>query len=403
MEDKLKRKESESKLAYFKRITDNKTIYDLDYSEWGELIVGEKKYSSENCRKAYYMIKPLLAQLDLEEINKLPKNKIDEVSELIGELDVKKMEVKNKTSQLNKIKRNFVKSIEISNDIKECLLENIDNFPKFDYEMIQSNDNKLLINLGDIHVGYCIENYNGNYYNYEIAKRRLERVISETKKYCDTYNITDVYIVNLGDVVENCYMRNTNQAYECEFNFSEQIVKATQLLFGFANAIAEFANVEFYSVGGNHNRLSQKDMNIEGDNVNVIINENLKTFIDLSENKRIHINDIDYKDDSVAFTINNTKIKAFHGDNRVMEEKKLYDSECSIDHIEYDLILRGHFHNFKFISQNNGIVLTNGCLFGGNPYSVKRMGCFSKASQSIVVIGSNGIENIKNIEVQEII
>jgi hypothetical protein len=86
-----------------------------------------------------------------------------------------------------------------------------------------------------------------------------------------------------------------------------------------------------------------------------------------------------------------------------MEEKKLYDSECSIDHVEYDLILRGHFHNFKFISQNNGIVLTNGCLFGGNPYSVKRMGCFSKASQSIVVISNNGIENIKNIEVQDII
>jgi hypothetical protein len=43
-------KEGESKLAYFKRITDNKNEYDLDYAEWGELLVGERKYSSENCR-----------------------------------------------------------------------------------------------------------------------------------------------------------------------------------------------------------------------------------------------------------------------------------------------------------------------------------------------------------------
>jgi hypothetical protein len=48
--DELKMKEGESKLAYFKRITDNKNEYDLDYAEWGELLVGERKYSSENCR-----------------------------------------------------------------------------------------------------------------------------------------------------------------------------------------------------------------------------------------------------------------------------------------------------------------------------------------------------------------
>ena len=53
MNEKLIRKENESKLAYFKRITNNKKEYDLDYAEWSELIIGERLYSSENSRKGF--------------------------------------------------------------------------------------------------------------------------------------------------------------------------------------------------------------------------------------------------------------------------------------------------------------------------------------------------------------
>ena len=54
MEDeRLKKKEGESKLAYYKRITDNKKEYDLDYAEWAGLIIGERLYSSENSRKGF--------------------------------------------------------------------------------------------------------------------------------------------------------------------------------------------------------------------------------------------------------------------------------------------------------------------------------------------------------------
>ena len=32
------------------------------------------------------------------------------------------------------------------------------------------NDNKLIVQCGDWHIGYVIKGYKGNYYNYEIAK-----------------------------------------------------------------------------------------------------------------------------------------------------------------------------------------------------------------------------------------
>ena len=149
----LKKKDNESLLSYIKRITDNRTLYDLDYSEWAKLVCN-KDYSSDNARKSYYIIKPMLDRLENEEIEKMPKNKIQEIAEIIGELDIKKQEIKNKTSQFNKIKKNFIKTIEISNDIKDMLREEMYNFKKLNYEpILQTSENKLIIQLSDFHVG----------------------------------------------------------------------------------------------------------------------------------------------------------------------------------------------------------------------------------------------------------
>lgn len=335
-----------------------------------------------------------------KEIKSLPKNKMQEISEIIGELDIKKQEIKNKTNKFNKIKREFIKTIEISNDIKDMLRTEINDFQRLDYEpILEVSENKLIIQLGDFHVGYVINNYKGNSYNYEIAKQRLSTLVVEAYKKCSLYGITDVVIVNCGDSIEHTGMRE-NQSYECEFNLNEQIVYACKLLYGFCTSISEFANVEFVSVGGNHNRGNgSKNANIEGDSSNIIIVETLKDFVELSQNKRIKVLDIDYKDDSAVFELCGKKIKVIHGDNRVTDSKKLYDSETSMDNEQYYLILRGHFHNFNITSHNNGgYVISCGCLFGYNPYSVKRMGCNTDASQTLIVMGENGIEDIKNVK-----
>jgi predicted phosphodiesterase len=94
-------------------------------------------------------------------------------------------------------------------------------------------------------------------------------------------------------------------------------------------------------------------------------------------------------------------VKILHGDNRVGDSKKLFDAESSMDNVKYDLILRGHYHNFNVSSQNNGgYVVTSGCLFGYNPYSVKKMSCNTNASQTLIVVGNDEIESIKPINLQ---
>ena len=74
------RRENESLLGYYKRITENRKELDIDYSEWAKLISG-KDYSSENGRKMYYCVKPMLDTLEEEYLQQIPKNKMEEIKE----------------------------------------------------------------------------------------------------------------------------------------------------------------------------------------------------------------------------------------------------------------------------------------------------------------------------------
>ena len=398
----INKRVNESQIAFAKRITLNKREYDLDYVEWCELLCG-KTYSSENCRKAYYIFEHFFKTINDEELENIsPKNKLDEIVELIGELDIKKQEIRNKTSKMNKLKKNLIRSVEIANDIKEYILDDIENIELFELERIESSsDYKLIVGVQDWHIGYVINNYKGNSYNYEIAKKRLSKLISEIKATCERYNISNVIVVNCGDITESTYMRETQQAFECEFNMSEQISKATKILYEFITTISEFANVDLVTVGGNHQRMAQKSMNIEGDNSNVIIKETIETLVEVSGNNRIKVLDIDYIDDSCVFEVNGLKIKALHGDNRTSDIKKLFDSESSIDGVVYDLIMLGHWHSFNVREMNSGgYVVIGSSLFGYNPYSVKRISANSNAGQTLIVVGDGEIESIKNVNLQ---
>lgn len=401
-EDILKKRDDESREQYIYRCYSNKVSLNLRNEDLAEAI---NKELGTNYQESYIrgIYKNYAIGYDdgFEKAlsDKKGNNKLKEIKGELGELFVKEQQVKLEFSKLNKVKKDLVKTIAIADDIKELIREEVSEFTELPYEPIMRvSNNKLIVLLSDWHIGYVINDYKGNSFNYHIAQERLSKLLAETKKSCDLYNITDVVVVNAGDSTEGLYMRQ-NQSYECEYNLNEQIVKATRLLYGVCTSISEYANVEFVSVGGNHNRgAGSKDANIEGDNSNIIIVEMFKDFIELSKNNRIHVLETDFKDDSAVFEMCGKKVKVIHGDNRVKEGKKLFDAEATMDKDFYDIILRGHFHNFNVETMNNGgYVITNGCLFGANPYSVKRMSCYGKAGQTLIIVNEGGIEAIKDV------
>ena len=61
----MDKKPNESWVSYIKRITRHLERGEIGYKEWGDYILGsDNTYSSENLRKAYYVINKLLPKFD---------------------------------------------------------------------------------------------------------------------------------------------------------------------------------------------------------------------------------------------------------------------------------------------------------------------------------------------------
>ena len=101
----LKRNENESLLGYYKRLVDNRKEYDLDYSELGEIILGESKYSSDNVRKAVYLLKPILEKLEEESLSNVNTDIAAEIRNQKLELEKEKIRFQDQKREYKKYLR----------------------------------------------------------------------------------------------------------------------------------------------------------------------------------------------------------------------------------------------------------------------------------------------------------
>ncbi|HEY8888928.1 MAG TPA: metallophosphoesterase family protein [Clostridium sp.] len=332
------------------------------------------------------------------------EKKLDQVREIVGELDIKKQQIRDQNRQLNALKKDFIKSVSVAEDIKDYLSENCTIIiPEYCHETLNVNNSKykMIVHMTDWHIGYVIDNCKGNYYNWEIANKRVDKLISECYKYIELYGISNISVVNTGDIIEHTYMR-ANQSQFCEFTQSEQINKAIKLIYRFLCALSKYTKVEYDSIYGNHDRINgDKKVNLDGDNAEVIIREQLKTYVEITDNKRVTVIDRSHTDKEIVKSINGLKCKFIHGEDSTKDGKRAMRNEISVDNQFYDVLFKGHLHNFNIESENNGrYVIYTGCLSGYNDYSVK-FGATTFASQTICIVDDNGkIELIKDVILQ---
>lgn len=331
------------------------------------------------------------------------KSPMEQVREVLGEQYIVKRQIHNDRLKLNKIKRDLVPSITVAEELKQYMIEN--NFsitvPEYMYEpIIDNSEYTMICHITDWHIGYVINNCNGNYFNWEIANERVNKYISECKKYIHMYGIKKVYLISTGDMIEHCYMRN-DQEHSCEFLQSMQIAKVEKLLYRLIVALAKDCQVIYGGIAGNHDRMSgDKKKNYEGDNANVLITENLKDMIDITESVRVSFIDTRYTDSEINIEINGLSCKFIHGD-KYKNDKNNFAKIISSDNQFFDLIFSGHLHNFSVNSENHGrYIISTGCLSGFNDYS-KNMQCSTDASQTIVILGDSKVEMIKDIRLSD--
>lgn len=333
------------------------------------------------------------------------RSQMEKVRGILGEQYIVKQQIHNEKVALNRIKRDFVKSLSIADELKQYMSDN--NFRVIVPESCLStyvgqSRYEMIVHISDWHIGCIIKNCNGNSFNLKIAENRINKLLFEVKRYIKLYDVKKVYVINTGDVVEHTYMRKT-QSECCEFPQSKQINHVIDLLFKFLCGIVEIpgVEVEYDSVAGNHDRMNgDKAASLEDDNVETIITHQLQKYTKLSEMTRLHIVEREYCEKDISKNINGLNVKIRHGHDIVKDEKRQIKNDISMDEEFYDLLLLGHLHNHRVISENNGrYIECAGCLSGFNPYS-KRFGCTTVASQTIIVTDKNKVELIKDVQLQ---
>ena len=349
--------------------------------------------ASESYRCMLKAYQKSIGKLDKVETyaDKVANSKLESIKELVGELAYEKRETQHYLREINKGKRELIDFSILVEEIRQAIEEHDfselkNEYLMYDVPVSRAGTRAMIACLSDMHVGALVDT-DINTYNYEVAQRRLGQYLARLIKECKEKGITDVYVVNLGDVVEHASMR-FSQGFNAEFTFSQQIVKASDLIIKFLRELAKHVNVTYSGIAGNHDRITDKDKNIDGDHAVNAINAIIETFIENAE-----IPTIDYvqaDDYAHSFGINGASFKFVHGDLDSWKNENLVAKHSELDGVLYDAVVMGHFHHFRDMEVGYMIkIILFGSLKGADEYG-KKIRKISVASQGFIIVEPDG-------------
>lgn len=322
-----------------------------------------------------------------KKIGKLPNREDFKQSSLtlkLGELSQAKREIQNQRREFNKLKRELLDQSIYRRELENALREAVSDFKSDSYDYQQSNlngseslktydndtnlDDKpaLVVSLSDWHIG-CKFKTSYNEFNYKIVTDLVAEYLSKIETLINNYGIENVLLLNLGDTVEQVYMRNFTQTFEAEFDFSTQQAKAIELVSSFIKKLCrDYPKTKFYysAVSGNHDRMNgnKKDV-IYGDSFQTILNLFLKNLP--LENFEV-IEQASPVKGGIYF--NGVNIAFEHGDRLNLNDKHIITTVSHRDGKVYDALLVGHLHHCE-IREDNGLFVMSGSLKGMDTYS----------------------------------
>lgn len=261
---------------------------------------------------------------------------------------------------------------------------------KLEFEKVNSpvvdSDNDLLILLSDLHIGETFSNMWGEY-NADIAKSRLEKLLTSVKTIQQTHNSSRCYIVLSGDCISGNIHR-TIQVANRE-NVIDQIKIATELVANFCYELCpHFEKVFFTDVVGNHSRMDVKDDAVHDERLDSIVSWGVEMSLSHIENFVVMSGKLD---SGIAdTTIRGNRYISVHGDYDAYSPNGVSKLCMMLGFIPY-AITYGHLHTCAVEEYNGVKMIRGGSLAGtGDQYTLeKRM--TGNPSQMVCVCNSAGV------------
>ena len=349
----VKRGENESLLNYFNRITRDRKELDLSYEQWQELLIGENKYSSENCRKAYYIISPLLEILSEDEKNRIIEGieSKEEKQNLLNEIERAKIELEKERKKKQTINVEFNKLLRESAR-EELFYESMERAIKERplYKVapplkINHNNKDGILAMSDFHYGreVSIKGLNGeiiNEYNNDIFKKRMNDLLSQTIDICLDRGIEHLHVMNLADCIDG--ILRVSQLRSLQTGVIDSVIEFCEFLAEWLNALSSYVTIDYYQCWGNHDEiriLTGKKGDFPHENVNKIIMKFLELSLSNNTNVVVHNEDLPF----IYFDICGSKVFGYHGEDKNLPKTLKWFED--IYGVNIDYIFGGHLHS----------------------------------------------------------
>lgn len=364
--------ENETQWQYVKRLTESRKEMDIDYSEWAKLICGYE-CSSDNARKAYYLVSHLIEKLDEEMLNKVVEsdNNSQLLEKMLKELDIKQRELYKERVKLRdeRNERNKFYTVEARwENIVELLKEYVVAYEPIVSDHVahtkyQGSKNEACLLLSDWHIGSEIWTFH-NKFNLDIAKGRINKLKECVIEYCELHKVETLYIEMLGDLLSGVIHLTTR------LNNNEDVIKQTietsEMLGEFIYDLStKVPNIKLAYCVGNHGRVSPSvKESLNEENFEYLIRWYLET-------KFKNIDNIEWLHNTInkeicVFTLDNGRtIASSHGHKEKNHKEATKILTHYLEYVKVDEVHIGHFHNPQLI--NN--VVVNGSLSGVDEYA----------------------------------
>lgn len=245
-----------------------------------------------------------------------------------------------------------------------------------------SNRSGILL-LSDWHYGAVVNNF-WNKYDPDVCQGRLCQVLTDTAVLVETYGISKLYVLNLGDLISGRIHAQTR--IENREDAISQVMHVSEILAQFLYDLSSSTAVpiEYYDCLDNHSRIEpnmKESLRLESlaRIITWYLQERFK------EDDLVNINFNEYSDDIVSFeTKDGWNIVGVHGD--LDSQKAVIKNMRGMLWERPDLVCTAHLHHFSANEENECMMVSNPSLMGTDGFAESKR-LTSKPAQTFIVTG----------------
>lgn len=357
----------------------------------GDLLLEDKNcYSSDNLRKAFYVIEKIVDQFE-EDYVVTDNDLIKLIEQKQQELNKDRVKFRDERNELNRVLREQARRESFIELVQRSFSEIEPDELKYTDKTYVISDNDIIAHLTDIHAGSGSDNY-FNTFNDDVLEKRLSKFLDKIFKVQKTHNSEKCYVV-IGEILSG--LIHNNLRIENNENVIAQFMTVATYIGNFLEELSKaFKEVHVFVTAGNHSRVvANKKDSIDGENFDYLLPFYIRAKLQNYTNINIHDNDIE---PSIAmFNVRGNNIMAAHGDRDT--PANVVQNFTMMFGIKPDICLLGHRHTNGLTTVFDSKVIESGCVSGTDSYalSIRKK---NKPEQTISVITEDGLDCLYDVK-----